>query len=183
MWIFLFVLSPSVAQTWFKQYRRATLLFQNRELLAIVQWADCKPSALGWFAHRPSCRCMPYSMVASVLLSLPSDDHSHVLSLLLMPHTRYLSLCFSLCCAFVFPPKDNVKKGYLWLGGSVGAVYEAAAQEPWWRGARGPAGSQPSTRFVLPVRTHIVNHWINDHYLCIPTQYLREWSDSLSMYN
>lgn len=69
MWIFLFVLSSSVAQTWFKQYRRATLLFQNRELLAIVHWADCKPlcrGALGWFAHRPSCRCMPYSMVASV---------------------------------------------------------------------------------------------------------------------
>lgn len=43
-------------------------------------------------------------------------------------------------------PNENIGKGYAYLGGLVkGSVTVPSAPEHWWRGARGPAGSYPST--------------------------------------
>lgn len=82
-----------------------------------------------------------------------------------------------------------------------GQRMEPIAPEHWWPGARGPAGSHPSTwkPTCLPLHSvssgwfyatcphshtgtpGTVNHWINGHYLCILSRrwYLRRQPDTL----
>ena len=117
---------------------------------------------------------------------------SHTLTHARAPFAFYVSAVQSSCCS----QRSVSRKVMHDCEVCQGPVHGATAQEFWWPGARGPAGSHPSTCPPLPLRTDLcdlvcphqrlgtVNHWINDHYLCIRswTRYFRRQSDTLQMY-